>query len=192
MLRTTTLCLSLVAALVASTSGQQQADRLAALKQEVSKDVDARFTATQQMIDQVFRFGELGHQEVEKSKDPTGVLEKNGFRVERNIAGLPTGWVARWGSGRPAWDDADVTLAKAIQKELKQPQVGLETKVRDLQATVPLEQTNGHPLPYRQAVMTEVSHDEMDFLRLRVNRDDVDRPAPGGGASLVRRRIRRQ
>jgi len=101
MLRTTTLCLSLVAALVASTSGQQQADRLAALKQEVSKDVDARFTATQQMIDMVFSFGELGYQEVETSKYLTGVLEKNGFRVERNIVGLPTGWVARWGSGRP-------------------------------------------------------------------------------------------
>ena len=101
MLRTSTLCLSLIAALVASTAGQQQDARLAALKQEVSKDVDARFTATQQMIDMVFSFGELGYQEIETSKYLTGVLEKNGFRVERNIAGLPTGWVARWGSGRP-------------------------------------------------------------------------------------------
>ena len=101
MLRTTSLCLSLVAALVVSTSGQQHEGRLAALKDEVSKDVDARFTATQQMIDMVFSFGELGYQEIETSKYLTGVLEKNGFRVERNIAGLPTGWVARWGSGRP-------------------------------------------------------------------------------------------
>ena len=46
-------------------------------------------------------------------------------------------------TGMPTWDDADLTLAKAIQKELKQPQVGLETKVRDLQGTVPPDQNTG-------------------------------------------------
>jgi metal-dependent amidase/aminoacylase/carboxypeptidase family protein len=30
--------------------------------------------------------------------------------------------------GLPKWDDADVTLAKGIQRELKQPQVGLATQ----------------------------------------------------------------
>ena len=29
------------------------------------------------------------------------MLEKNGFRVERGVAGMPTAWVARWGSGKP-------------------------------------------------------------------------------------------
>src|SRR5262245_52264739 len=32
----------------------------------------------------------------------------------------------------------------------------------------------------------------MDLVRLRLDRDDVDHRGPGGGASLVRRRIRRQ
>ncbi len=79
----------------------QQAPRLEALKAEAVRDVDARYDQTQQMIDTVFSFGELGYQEVETSKYLTGVLEKNGFTVERNVGGLPTGWVARWGSGRP-------------------------------------------------------------------------------------------
>ena len=29
------------------------------------------------------------------------ILEQNGFAVQRGVGGLPTGWVARWGSGRP-------------------------------------------------------------------------------------------
>src|SRR5262245_63208932 len=104
MLRTLTnagFAASLAALLVATTAGQQQDSRLAGLKQEVTKDIDARFAATQQMIDMVFSFGELGYQEVETSKYLTSVLEKNGFRIERNVGGLPTGWVERWGCGGP-------------------------------------------------------------------------------------------
>ena len=55
----------------------------------------------QQMNDQVFSYGELAFQEVETSKYLTGVLEQHGFRIERNYAGIPTAWVATWGSGKP-------------------------------------------------------------------------------------------
>ena len=56
---------------------------------------------TQQMTDMVFSFGELGFQEVETSKYLTGILEQHGFTVERGVAGMPTAWTARWGSGKP-------------------------------------------------------------------------------------------
>jgi len=46
-------------------------------------------------------------------------------------------------AGMPAWDDADQALAKALQKELKAEQNGLETKVRALQPDVPLAQNFG-------------------------------------------------
>ena len=97
-------CSVLLAALCAASShprAQEGSDRLAALKREAVRDVDQRFDATQQMIDLVFSFGELGFQEVETSKYLTGVLRQNGFSVQENVAGIPTGWVARWGSGRP-------------------------------------------------------------------------------------------
>jgi len=55
----------------------------------------------QVMVDQVFSFGELGFQEIETSKYLTGLLEENGFTVERGVAGIPTAFVARWGSGKP-------------------------------------------------------------------------------------------
>ncbi len=56
---------------------------------------------TQQMVDQVFSFGELGFQEVETSRYLTGILRKYGFTVEENVAGIPTAWNASWGSGKP-------------------------------------------------------------------------------------------
>ena len=72
-----------------------------ALKAELAKAIDGRATLAQQMVDQVFSFGELGMQETETSKYLAGVLEQNGFTVTRGVAGMPTAWVAKWGSGSP-------------------------------------------------------------------------------------------
>src|SRR5207249_8659062 len=75
--------------------------KLDALKKDASADIDSMREFMQQMIDQVFSFGELGFQEVETSNYLTGILEKNGFKVERGIAGIPTAWMAAWGTGKP-------------------------------------------------------------------------------------------
>jgi aminobenzoyl-glutamate utilization protein B len=55
----------------------------------------------QVMVDSVFSFGELGFQEFETSKYLSGILEKEGFKIERGIAGIPTAFVATWGEGKP-------------------------------------------------------------------------------------------
>ena len=68
----------------------QQSTELPALKQEAVSEVDRMQTFTQQMVDQIFSYSELGFQEVETSRYVTGILEKNGFRVERGVAGIPT------------------------------------------------------------------------------------------------------
>jgi aminobenzoyl-glutamate utilization protein B len=75
--------------------------RLEALKQEAAAEVDRMRELTQQMVDTIFSFGELGFQEVETSAYLTGILEKNGFKIERGIAGIPTAWMASWGTGKP-------------------------------------------------------------------------------------------
>ncbi len=72
-----------------------------AYKQEVAASVDGMAKMAQEMVDSVFSFAELGHQEVETSRYLTAVLEKNSFTVRRGVAGMPTAWVATWGSGRP-------------------------------------------------------------------------------------------
>jgi aminobenzoyl-glutamate utilization protein B len=75
--------------------------RLAAMKKDAARLVDSMATFTQQMVDMVFSFGELGMQEEETTKYLTGILEKNGFKVQHGFAGVPTAWVATWGSGKP-------------------------------------------------------------------------------------------
>jgi aminobenzoyl-glutamate utilization protein B len=85
--------------------GQQtvpvSAERLAELKKEAIAGVDSRAKLVQVMTDTIFSFGELGFQEFETSKYLTDVLEKNGFKVERGISGIPTAWMATWGEGSP-------------------------------------------------------------------------------------------
>ena len=79
----------------------QTAARLDALKQAVAREVDARAPLTARIIDQVFSFGELGFQEVETSRYLVRLLRDSGFAVEEGVAGMPTAFVASWGSGRP-------------------------------------------------------------------------------------------
>jgi len=74
---------------------------LNAMKRGVVEHVDALAKLAQEAVDSVFSFGELGFQEVETSKYLTGVLEKNGFKVTRGMSGIPTAWVATFGSGKP-------------------------------------------------------------------------------------------
>src|SRR5688572_16285642 len=77
------------------------AEQLARTKQDVVADIDSMRTMTQQMVDQVFSFGELGYQEFETLKYLTGILQRNGFTIQTNVAGMPTAWTATWGSGKP-------------------------------------------------------------------------------------------
>jgi aminobenzoyl-glutamate utilization protein B len=106
---------TLVAASVAFTGAQSQRPAVVAAKaapepanpklekykKDVAADIDAMSAFTAEMNDMVFSFGELGFQEFETSKYLTGVLKKNGFTVQEGVAGVPTLWVASWGSGKP-------------------------------------------------------------------------------------------
>src|SRR5579864_8088295 len=109
----------LAAALVAGGGAcAQQAAQLPALKQQAAAEVEKLQTQTQQMVDEIFSYSELGFQEFETSRYVTGILEKNGFRVERGVAGVPTAWVATYGSGKPVisfMTDIDC-IPKASQK----------------------------------------------------------------------------
>ncbi len=77
------------------------ADKEASMKADLTGQIDAMKKQAQVMVDSVYSFGELGFQEFETSKYLTGLLEKEGFKIERGIYGIPTAWVASWGSGKP-------------------------------------------------------------------------------------------
>jgi aminobenzoyl-glutamate utilization protein B len=69
------------------------------LKARAVAGVEARTKLAQVVNDSVFSFAELGLHETETSRYLTDLLEKEGFKVERGVSGLPTGWVARWTHG---------------------------------------------------------------------------------------------
>ena len=93
-------------------------DRIAKLKTEAASEVEKQYVLAQQINDMLFSFSELGFQEVETFTYLTTLLEKNGFKIQKGIAGVPTAWTATWGSGKPIialGSDVDC-IPKASQK----------------------------------------------------------------------------
>jgi aminobenzoyl-glutamate utilization protein B len=93
-------------------------EKIEALKKELMTEIEKQKVFSQQMVDMVFSFGELGFQEGETSKYLTDILKKNGFTIQQGIAGIPTAWTAKWGTGKPViavGSDIDC-IPKASQK----------------------------------------------------------------------------
>src|SRR5215471_863384 len=116
MRRSLWMCLSVLA--LALPVFTQSSARLDSFKKEAAVQVDSMKDFSAQMVDQVFSFGELGFQEFETSRYLVDVLKKNGFQVREGVSGIPTAWVATWGSGKPVialGSDID-GIPKASQK----------------------------------------------------------------------------
>ena len=95
---------SVLVAALAMPSGsiaQIQIGQLASWKSELAEAIDGRRVFTANIVDQIFSFAELGFQEFETSGYLAELLREHGFTVEEGVAGIPTAWVATWGSGRP-------------------------------------------------------------------------------------------
>jgi aminobenzoyl-glutamate utilization protein B len=75
--------------------------RITDLKKEAIAEIDKLKDFSQVMVDQLFSYGELGFQEFETSKYLVTVLKQQGFTVEEGVAGIPTAFMATWGSGKP-------------------------------------------------------------------------------------------
>jgi len=109
---------ALILALILPAILLSQPKKLPGLKQEAAQEVDKLKEFTQQTVDMIFSFGELGFQEFETSRYITTILKENGFSVEEGVSGIPTAWIARWGSGKPViafGSDIDC-IPKASQK----------------------------------------------------------------------------
>ncbi|WP_241127891.1 amidohydrolase [Novosphingobium terrae] len=78
-----------------------QAAATAKEKAEAIAGVEAQRKNIQVMVDTVFSFAEPGFQEVHTSAYLADILEKNGFKVTRGVAGIPTAFTATWGEGGP-------------------------------------------------------------------------------------------
>lgn len=77
------------------------AQSTAQLREEARQEAASMAKLTQEMVDMVFSFSETGFQEHWTAGYVTGILEREGFRIKRGVAGMPTAYVATWGNGRP-------------------------------------------------------------------------------------------
>ena len=112
------LLTSLFVSLIVLASAQTEVQIAEKLKAEAILEVEKNSALAQQINDMLFSFSELGFQEYETFNYLTSFLEKNGFKVEKGVAGVPTAWIAKWGNGKPLialGSDVDC-IPKASQK----------------------------------------------------------------------------
>lgn len=83
------------------TTGIAAPPSLEQLRKEALEMVEARAKLTQEIVDSLFSFSELGYEEYASSDYLVNLLEQNGFTVRRDLAGMPTAFEATWGQGEP-------------------------------------------------------------------------------------------
>jgi aminobenzoyl-glutamate utilization protein B len=114
--------LSVLAALLAVASGQARADvhatqaghasansrpqpvkpaRETAAKRAAVSAIDRHATDLTDLSDRIWAYAETALREHKSAAALADYAEKQGFRVERGVAGMPTAFVASFGSGRP-------------------------------------------------------------------------------------------
>jgi aminobenzoyl-glutamate utilization protein B len=84
-----------------SLNAQTKKQNLDADKNYVAKHIEDRKVLYAQTAKNIWAYAELGYQEQKSSTALQEILQHNGFKVDRGVAGIPTAFVATYGSGKP-------------------------------------------------------------------------------------------
>ena len=76
-------------------------NRITNAKQDVINSVEKHQKELIALSDQIWAYAETALLEFNSSKALANFAEKQGFKVERGVAGLPTAFIASYGSGQP-------------------------------------------------------------------------------------------
>ncbi len=68
---------------------------------DILRFVDGMAQDLIEIADAIWDYAEIGFDEAKSAEIQADYLEKQGFRVTRKAAGVPTGFVAEWGEGNP-------------------------------------------------------------------------------------------
>lgn len=80
----------------------QQKRSIERIKSFVQDDIESNEKKYADVAMQIWNFAEVGYKEVKSSALLQQVLRDQGFTVETGVAGIPTAFVASYGSGKPA------------------------------------------------------------------------------------------
>lgn len=70
-------------------------------KQEILKNIDGKSEHYASIAKKIWGFAEVGYQETQSSSLLQQTLKDAGFMVQSNVAGMPTAFIASYGSGKP-------------------------------------------------------------------------------------------
>jgi len=70
-------------------------------RQDVIKSIDAGYDKYAAVAHKIWEFAEVGYQETKSSALLQETLAQAGFKIEKGVAGMPTAFVASYGSGKP-------------------------------------------------------------------------------------------
>lgn len=98
-----TISFSLVALLSYNISAQKKQTSTAneAVKKQAIQDIQSKYAEYKNIALQIWNYAEVGYKEVKSSELLQKTLSDNGFKVENGVAGIPTAFVATYGSGKP-------------------------------------------------------------------------------------------
>lgn len=70
-------------------------------KQFVTTELDRNFTTYKKVARDIWSYAELGFYESKSTTELQDLLRNNGFTVDAGVSGMPTAFVATYGSGGP-------------------------------------------------------------------------------------------
>jgi aminobenzoyl-glutamate utilization protein B len=80
---------------------QSDSRSINALKNEAAKNIQSGYEAYKKIALNIWDYAEVGFKETKSSLLLQNTLKDNGFKVEAGVAGMPTAFVATFGSGKP-------------------------------------------------------------------------------------------
>ncbi|HRW99280.1 MAG TPA: amidohydrolase [Cyclobacteriaceae bacterium] len=70
-------------------------------KQSVINELDKNFAQYSEVAKEIWGYAELGFLEEKSTATLQNLLAKEGFKIDKGVAGMPTAFVATYGSGKP-------------------------------------------------------------------------------------------
>ena len=118
--------LILLAASAFSATRQARADDDSSIREDILAQVDSLRTDLIAANQDLWGFAELGLEEYRSAARLVGLLKKAGFKVKEEVSGMPTAFVAEYGSGRPV---IGILAEYDALPELSQQSVGIRKLV---------------------------------------------------------------
>ena len=91
----------LAVAFLSAAAQQKNMAQVTILKDQALRDIQVGYPVYKSIALQIWDYAEVGYKEEKSSALLQKTLNENGFTVQAGVAGIPTAFVASYGSGKP-------------------------------------------------------------------------------------------